>query len=622
MKHLSLFILSLFTFTLLYAEPVPSLQHILKEKKYDVNFYFLDLDIEAASPAVSGNVLVRVKSLVNQLDTLALELDSRFTIDSVKVSLGNGTFETAGLLRNGMELNILLPFAASAGETVSARIYYRGTLTAPAVLTGKNHRFSMTCPYYAYTVFPCKQDLTDKADSSWFFITTDTSSRGLANGILTNVADVSGGKKRWEWKSKYPIDFYLISFVVGEFSEYTEYFHPENRSDSLLLKYYGYNYPKGYIPDILNVFSKLFGLYPFYNEKLGIANVNLGGGMENQTLIALNSIYGVEAHEIAHQWWGDNVTCGSYRDITLNEGFATWCESVYDEFTSTNPNLARINKCNSFETSALKQPDGSVYNHSSDSVTFSGVYNQALYYNKGAMVINSLRFEINNDSLFFSGLRNYQTQFGGKTALGRDLQQVMESSSGKNLSQFFNQWYYGYGYPTFSINWNQLGDQLYLKITQAASSSKTPLFTTSLEIKVKRTQGDTTVRFFIDSNVSEFSFTCPGDITGFMVDPNQWILNKTGAIVNDASTGVKNIVPGINPDYFIFPNPVSDYFKITTAGSIPENLEIKLFNQSGQQVFKGMAESNQQIEIPKLPNGIYLLQINKTNLYKILITHR
>lgn len=630
MKPILLFVsLFLILSAFLKADPVPSLSHILKEKKYDVNFYFLDLDIEAALPDISGNVLIRSKSLVNNLDTFALELSPDFILDSVTASLDEITFQSAHLLRNGMELSVVLPFTVPVNQFFSVRVYYNGSLTSPATTTGNKHRFSMTCPYYAYTVFPCKQDLADKADSSWFFITTDASSKGLSNGTLTNVVDVTGNKKRWEWKSKYPIDFYLISFVVGEFTEYTEYFHPEERSDSMLLKYYGYEYPKGYIPGILNIFSKLFGLYPFYNEKLGIANVNLSGGMENQTMISLGAQYKVEAHEIAHQWWGDNVTCNSWRDVFCNESFATWSESVYAEFTSATPNTARISKCNNFEAAVFNaflygsDPNGSVYIHGTDTISFNSVFDGPMHYYKGAMVINSLRFEVNNDSIFFLGLRNYQNQFSGKTASGEDFKNVMESVTGKDFTDFFNQWYYGYGYPTFALKWNQLDDRLMLRVTETTSSAKTSLYKTSLEIKVKRVQGDTTIRLFINNNISDFNISCAGSITGFTVDPNQWILNKTGAIVNDTSLNIPTAVTDIQPvssTVLVYPNPAKHQIKIVTDFIPEKEMDLILFNELGQQVFSGVTTSGHLVNLPNLPKGVYLLKINQKRFYKLLIS--
>jgi len=518
--------------------------HRAREGKYDVKFYFLDLNLESNSNAVSGNVMVRSAVVTANTDTFAIELASNFTIDSVKASLNGAAFQTSAFLRSGREVNVLLPFSAQIGQLLEVRIFYGGTASASNGLfgpfntgffTGTGHKFSASPPYSANTWYPCKQVLSDKADSSWFFITTTVSSdskKALSNGNLTAVVPLGNGKSRFEWKNSHFIDFYLIAFCVGSFSETTDYWQPTGRADSMQLKYYSWTFSGNRIQKILQLYSDLFGFYPFYDQKLGLANVSLGGGIENQTMIMMGN--NVEVHEIAHQWWGDNVTCGSWKDVMLNEGFATWCESAFAEYTTSgNPNQARMGF---FTDNTSTTP---VYGVSMDTTTVTGVFGNAnIYYKKASMVINSLRFDINDDTLFYRGLKNYQQQFSGKSALGSDFIAVMEAASGKDLTEFFNQWYYKGGAPTFNIVWNQVANELMLRILETTNSGTNPLFRTPVEIKVLRTEGDTTVRLFIGANVSYFSFNCPGTITGFTVDPNQWITNGSGTVSRDLTLDI------------------------------------------------------------------------------------
>jgi aminopeptidase N len=605
------------------AQAVVSNAQRAREIEYDVNFYFLNLDIETTY-TISGNVLVQAVSLVNNLDTFALELANTLPVDSATTSVNGGVFKKATVLRNGSELNLLLPSGASSGQTVSVQVYYHGNpvvsdgFSAPFpsgffgesnIIPGGPQAYSASPPYNSSAWWPCKQVLTDKADSSWFFITTDSVNRGISNGLLTNTVKL-GAKTEYKWKSKYPIDFYLISFVVRPCTETTAYWHPAGRTDSLLLK--GYN---SSVPDtvILNLYTKLFGLYYFYKEKLGLATVDLGGGMENQTCISFGTVGDVEPHEVAHQWFGDNVTCGSYKDILLNEGFARWCESVYDEFTTLgDPNAARISH---FTDNLSTTP---VYGSTMDTTSVEGVYlNQAIYYDKAAMVINSLRFTINNDSIFFLGLRNYQSQFSGKTALGTDLRAVMETTSGIDLTDFFNQWYYGRGGPTFNIGWNQLiNNNLVLQITETTNSDSTPLYKTPLEIEVQRTQGDTTVRLFIPANVSNFVFHCPGNITGFVVDPNQWITNGVGTVTYDGTlTGIINTDTSYS--YLIAPNPASNSFRITGNGL--DLLEVKVYDVLGNlYYYNNHYHQGESIETSTLAKGIYFVHLDNAQSKNVI----
>jgi aminopeptidase N len=584
--------------------------------KYDVKFYLLDLEIQKASSLIKGNVLIKSKSLVSNLDTLYLQLSANLTVDSIKVSINNSIFTNSNFGRESNNLYVLLSNAASVNDIVDTKVYYQGNPTTSNGITGPlisgffqqsnvagangQHKFSASPPYNSATWFPCKQDLKDKADSSWFFITTNSNDRGLSNGNLTNTVDLGDGNKRWEWKSRYPINFYLISFVVNSSTETIEYWKPEGRTDSLKLTYYGY-IPSN-VKNILTLYSNLFGFYPFYNEKLGIASVDLGGGIENQTMIALGSSFGgFEPHEISHMWFGDNVTCGSWKDIILNEGMATWCESVYAEFNSATPNETR----KSFFTDNLITAP--VYGNTMDTTTITSVFgNRALYYKKGSMVINSLRFHINNDDLFFQSLRNYQTQFAGKSAFVSDFKSVVESTTGIDLTDFFNQWYYKGGAPTFNITWSQNNNQLYLRINQTTNLVTNPLYKTPLEVKIQRTEGDTTVRLFVSENLSNFNFACSGTVTGFSVDPNQWITNGNGTVTLDPTLGLDFAKE--NAAVSVFPNPAKN--SISIAGLSPEIHKIEVFSSNGQLVISQIANtSNINLNVLELNSGIYYLKI-------------
>ncbi len=613
-----------------YSQSIPSTEHRIRELRYDVKFYFLNLDIEADSPAISGDVLMRSKSLVTGLDTIAVELASNLLIDSALASINSGGFMTAEVLRENSEVNIKLPFIADSNDIIETRIFYHGNPTPSTALNSgfwssnnpSPHKFSASPPYNSYSWWPCKQVLTDKADSSWFFITTGNSSRALSNGLLADTVTLPNNKIRWEWKSKYPIDFYNISFVVGSFTETVQYWHPESRTDSMALKFYNYTpNPSNLIQNILDVFSSLYGLYPFYDEQLAISKVDLSGGIENQTSISMGAD-GVAVHEIAHQWWGCNTTCASWNDVALNEGFAEYSIAIYEEFeTGISNSSKRINRITNFEGSAVSKPTGSVYGPGDTSSVAgfgNGVFaDQAMFYRKAACVYNSLRFEINNDSIFFNGLKNYQTQFSGRAATGKDFKNVMEATSGKDLTDFFNQWYYGFGYPTFNARWKQLNNLLSIELTETASSLKTPFFKTPLEIKIQYADGDTIVRIYVADSVTNLNFVSSRTVTGLVIDPNQWIINKTGAIVNDPNLSVQSMVP--EPNYSVYPNPASAYILVKNDLKKEQITEVNLFNLIGEHVLNGHTDANGKIRLPDLTEGIYFLQMNRESYFKIVI---
>ena len=647
MKKTYLFLLLLFAIKeYTFAEnTVPSAAHRAREAEYDLNFYFPDLHIEDNTTYIEGNVLMRARTLVPSLDTFAVELLYTYTIDSVQASLNGNTFATATTVRDSNEVNVLLPFTAHAQDVVQVRIYYHGVAPVytyannAAIYLGVNYCYTITEPYYAYTIFPCKQVLTDKADSSWFNITTSDSAVGISNGVLNNTVDLGNGEKRWEWRSHHAIAYYLVSFAVGHFELTTKYFHPEGRSDSMPVMFYDApgavdDYYYTIADNSLHTFSKLFGLYPFYDEKLSYVNINYGGGMENQTAISLTlSAAWILSHETAHQWFGDNVTCASFKDVMVNEGFADWCESIYNEFNGGG-DAARIAYYNNIESTILNIVQCESGYDYGDTSSITGPFNINTDYSKNSMMINSLRFLVNNDSLFFLGLRNYQTQYHESNAYASNLRDAMENTTGIDLSAFFNQWYYGYGYPIFSCHWNKVNDTLVLRIFETTTCNSTPFFATPLEVDLRIGIEDTIVRLNIDSAVQDFAIPI-GPIFGLdslHFDPRQWLLNDVIGVFYDTSvhytpppppvdtthiTGI--VLAGYNNTYTIYPNPASNCIHIEGTGMTGVSIYAALYNTLGQQVYQQQTITGSNIYLPALANGIYILQLNNTDRIKVEI---
>lgn len=618
-RSILFFIILLFISVFSYAG-LSSPEHIARMKKYDVSFYWLDLTIQNENSDISGNALTRATCIVSSLDVFSLDLASSLFVDSVLVSVEGGDFISAAFNHEGQELNVLLGSPLLQGEKIEVRVFYSG---APVVSNMTNNsgffkgalgKFSANPPYNSYSWWPCKQDLTDLADSSWFFITTKAEDRGVANGLLDNVVNL-GANKRWEWKSKYPINFYLIAFVITSFEEVVDYWHPEGRSDSLMLTYYGYVPTEA--KNILQVFSDKFGLYPFYEEKLGFAKVNFSGGMENQTIIVSNGT--VDVHEMAHQWFGDRVACASWRDIMLSEGFATWAESVYSEFTATTPEAANIARKSHFmDITSLT----SVYGNAMDTSQLTSVFgNPNIYYKKAAMVINTLRYHINNDALFFQGIKNYIEQNGGNAVTAQVLKQVMEEISGLDLTDFFNQWYYKGGAPSFKVVWNTVGNEVLMQVTQTTNNPNTPLFKTPVDVKILRAEGDTIVRLNINTNLSMHSFYFPGTITGLEVDPNQWLTNIPGAVIFNAELSVDQEGEMYGDNYILSPNPTRDYVILQSPSH--EIVRVKIYDSLGKLCYSNESyRFNEQIRVGHLPIGTYFLHLEekqKKSVSKLLV---
>ena len=200
-----------------------SASHQQLEAQYDVKFHHLNLNVERTNKTISGNVRTVATVLQGQLDTFAFELYAGLVIDSI-VSQGS----VLQLSSYYQERKTVLPNSISQGNNIDVTIYYHGTppTSGNAAIGdgfsngtsgrwGNQATWSLSQPFAAYEWWPCKQSLADKIDSSWVFITTDSTNKAASNGVLEKIVNLGNGKSRYEWKSRTMIDYYLISVSVA-----------------------------------------------------------------------------------------------------------------------------------------------------------------------------------------------------------------------------------------------------------------------------------------------------------------------------------------------------------------------------------------------------------------------
>ena len=597
--------------------------------QYDVNLYGLDVNLSNQSNYISGFGTIKAKVTAAKMDTFAFELHQNLTIDSIYINTQKYLVSSS---RTNGEVQAKLQNALLKNTAFTAKIYYHGN--PPATVNtwklglinetdpkyGTQITHSLSVPYSAYEWWPCKQVLTDMADSFHLFFTVDTSLEVASNGKLQSVLYGGTGLRRWEYRSTNHINYYLISVAVANFTD-DHYQLEQNGFPIIQFQDFIYDTPKAQTdgaivkkvsPDVMKNYFQLFGFYPFAADKYGIVSVPLSGGMEHQTMSSIGDITDkyLLAHEMSHQWWGDNVSLVSYRDMWLNEGFASYAEYLTAE--NLYPADAPIMMQN-YHTYAMSKLGGSVY--VSDTLVFENLYEGRLVYRKGAAIIHTLRFLVNNDEKFFGALKSYQQKFGGKNVTLQDFKNHMETETGVKLDDFFRQWYYGEGYPTFALTWNQKDGELKLRSIQTTSTTKTKVFRTPLELLIKRVEGDTLIKVFQDTNTNYFGVPMPGTVTGIVTDPNNWILNKAKAVVNDVNMSLpksNNKSSGYN--FHIYPNPAQQKLCITmpvnALGLLNEKLKIEITQLDGkiclQQDFSSPKAS---LDIQFLTAGIYFLSI-------------
>lgn len=515
-------------------------------EKYDVKYIKLDINAEANNRTISGNCLTTAKTTAS-LDSFVTELKSNMTVDSLFI---NGVKKT--FTQTSDHIIVTISPAIPINTIFSALIYYKGTTNSLGVYagtgqtTGLLYTATLSESYQAREWFPVKQILGDKIDSLDIWVTTSNTNKVGSNGKLAGIDNLANNKVRYRWKSRHPINYYLPSIAVGNYMEYTNYAKPAAMApDSIMILHYlpnstnYFNAAKTNLdktPVFIEKFSELFSLYPFSDEKYGHSTASINGGMEHQTMSTMDS-YGstLIAHELGHQWFGDNVTCAKWNDIWVNEGFATYSEYLAIEklptlFSTTTPAAYMLNVHNnvmSVANGSVYLPDASVYDE-------NRIFSSRLTYNKGAAIIHNLRFEMQSDSLFFQTLKNYQNQYKNDVATGENLKQVAEVTCNRNFADFFNQWYYGEGYPTFNITYYKPNsDTLLFSINETTSApSVTSFFKGYLQLTINSPQGDTTIVINVNSNNQVFTLKYGKTPTNFIVDPNNWMLNNTGTITN------------------------------------------------------------------------------------------
>jgi aminopeptidase N len=430
--------------------------------------------------------------------------------------------------------------------------------------------------------------------------------------VLTNVVTV-GNKKRYEWKNHHPIDYYLISVACAQYVEHSFYAHPSNYPDSVLIQNYIYNNPatlayfQGVIDStkqLLELESSLFGPYPWADEKYGHCMAPFSGGMEHQTMTSIGFFdFQTVAHELGHQWWGDKTTCRTWHDIFINESFAAYTEHLVLEYLEPNQAASQML---GVHNNVMSQAGGSVYNPDTSDV--NRIFDSRLSYDKGGAILHTLRFVINDDSLFFKGLRNYSNEFADSTASIDDFKNSMANYTGMNFNQFFTQWIYGEGYPTFTVKWNQPGGTLILKSIQSVSSSSvTPLFITPIQYTIHRNIGDTVIRVMHQQGTEQYVMNVAGTVTGIVVDPNNWIINKVVGPTHDATLVDIASYSGGN-EIKVYPNPAHDQITVRSNG----NALFELYDLSGKIILNKQVLQNTDIDLSGLSKGMYFYKISDT----------
>lgn len=589
-------------------------QRNMNTGNYDLKYHRLELTVNPAQPFISGTVTSYFEAKEN-MGTVVFELVDNMVVSQV-TQRGNPLSFTQN---SNDEVVISLPQIQAQGVLDSLSITYSGNPISSGfgsfevdTHNGSPVMWTLSEPFGAKAWWPCKQDLIDKVDSIDFYITTPRFNPfnqeyiAVANGLEMGQ-NIQGNFKTTHFHHGYPIPAYLVAMVVTNYSVYSH--TVDNNGNPFEIINYVYPEDLAYIQqqtpitvDIMNLYANLFEPYPFADEKYGHAQFGWGGGMEHTTVSFMGSFgRSLIAHELGHQWFGDKVTCGSWQDVWLNEGFATYMDGLVVEDLDGESDF-RDWKAYKI-SSATAYPGGSVYVPASDTTSVSRIFSGRLSYDKASMVIHMLRKKL-GDAIFFQGLQDYlnDPQLSYGYAKTPDLRRNLEAASGEDLSEFFNDWIYGEGYPRYTVKWNQVnGNSVNIFLSQTQSTNSVSFFENLVPIRLIGTQGETLdLQLDNTTNNEHFQPTVNFTVQRLEFDPEYDIISANNQVILGA--------PDFQPEQQIavFPNPASSVIHIKKS----ENLQVesvRIYNSLGQILYsEGFSP---QIDVSGFAAGILFVQI-------------
>lgn len=583
---------------------------------YDLQYQRMDVSINPAVAQISGSVTSHFKP-TQAMSSIYFDLTNQLTVSQV-------TFHGQPLVFQQLSTKeVKIDFTSSLPANVldSLTIQYSGTPP-----TNNNAFFTSTQggnpvlstlnePYGAQDWFPTKQSLNDKIERFDIKVTTPSQYSVASNGKLMSETILGNGQKLTFWRTNYPTTAYLIALSITNFVKlndtmgnppfpFVNYIYPATAANTTSMANIEWT------KTVMNTFETYFGTYPFRNEKYGHMEFTAGGGMEHQTMSSMGGwSKQLIAHELAHQWFGDKVTCGAWNDIWLNEGFATFGEHVANEkllLTNTQFLSYLLNEKNVI-TSA---PGGSVYVADANLGSIGTIFSGRLSYSKGGYVVRMIKW-ILGDAVFYQALKDYHTRpnLAYNYVRTSDLNTSLLQSTGKDFTEFFNDWIYGQGYPTYDIRWKQTGNTLTFKAAQTQSHSSVSFFEMPLPIKVNGTGGQ--VAYLALNNTSNnqyFTESVSFPVASVEFNYEYQILEKNSTVTQDNALSVSDLS---KQQFALYPNPAKNDINIK---GIDKATDFTIYFTDGKLVRQGIYQPEKSINISELVPGTYIFKINDKNV--------
>lgn len=580
---------------------------------YDVTYQELRFTVDPAVYFITGEVTTTFTA-ISDMSSVVFDLTNNLTVSSVTQNGAALTFS-----QSTTELSIQLPSVLTTGNAATVKVNYAGApSTSESAFTTETHAgtpvlFTLSEPFGARDWWPCKQDLVDKIDSVDIYITAPSNYVSVTNGVEQGQ-NITGGQTTTHFSHNHPIPAYLIAIAVTNYQVFTQtagtapntfpvvnYLYPENfaAKQNLLAQT---------LP-IMDLFENLFQTYPYADEKYGHAEFGWGGGMEHTTVSFMGSFdRNLIAHELAHQWFGNKVTCGTWQDIWLNEGFATYLSGLV--FENLDGPEAFVTWKNQRNNSITSQPNGAVYLNETEATSVPRIFSGRLSYNKGAMVLEMLRWKM-GDTAFFLALNNYlnDSSLAFNYAITAQLKTHLEAAHGASLTEFFNDWVYGEGYPSYDLDVSMINaNEVKIKVNQSQSNAGVSFFEMPLEIRLFSSDPSVFTDVIVEhtTNGQEFILPVNFEVTQALFDPNTHIISA----FNNLTLGSESFT---NAKVKLYPNPVETILNLELS-ELEQLNEVKIYNSLGALI---QTSSESILNVSALESGYYLISI-ATNKGRVL----
>lgn len=586
----------------------------LNTGNYDLKYHRLELEVDPSVAFITGDITTYFEAKENMID-ITFDLSNNMTVSQVEQRGSMLTFTQ----NSDDELIVSLPVIQNIGVLDSLTISYSGNPISSGLgsfvqetHSGDPTIWTLSEPYGAKAWWPCKQDLIDKIDSIDVFITSPTFNPtneqyiAVSNGLEQSQI-INGLNKTTHFKHRYPIPAYLIAISVTNYEVYSHQV-PNNGNPFDIVNYvYSESLANAQAStpvtvDIMDLFINLFEAYPYEDEKYGHAQFGFGGGMEHTTVSFMGG-YGrnLIAHELAHQWFGNKITCGSWKDIWLNEGFATYLSGlVFENFDGND--IFRAWKQQRI-SSITSQPGGAVYLSDIDTTNVGRIFSGRLSYNKGSMVLHMLRKKL-GDTNFFQALQNYLSapEHAYGYAKTEDFISIVETTSGEDLTEFFNDWLFNQGYPSYTVNWNQpTTNDITIQLSQTQSHPSVSFFEAPVLVRLSGTLGEQ-LDVVLDHtfNMQQFTETVNFEVQNVLFNPEFDIISANNQVLSIDDFEIEN-----ESKLKVFPNPTSGLINIQKPESLKVN-SIAIYNAVGQLLYR--SEWTEKIEVSSFSDGLFIIQ--------------